>query len=153
MAIQFFGIFSTHGIFVDTVESLHDILTSIDKMASGNMKNLRLCEKLSLILSILILKCGVQCETTLTINTNKRFKCFKTNKTNKAFKRFETSDQYQQLLHQLPTNQSPPYIDTPKSYIIFEFYVCVCVPLPDSKAEAVILQFQFQIISDFKMKT
>ena len=29
----------------------------------------------------------------------------------------------------------------------------VCVPLPESKAEAVVLQFQFQIISDFKMTT
>ena len=32
-----------------------------------------------------------------------------------------------------------------------EFYVCVSVTLPESKTEAVVLQFQFQIISDFKM--
>ena len=37
------------------------------------------------------------------------------NKANKPFKRFETSDQLQQLLHQLPTNHSPPYIDTPNN--------------------------------------
>ena len=42
----------------------------------------------------------------------------KPNEANKAFKRFETSDQSQQLLHQLPTNHSPPYIDTPKSILI-----------------------------------
>ena len=30
-------------------------------------------------------------------------------KANKAFKRFKTSDQWQQLLHQLPTNDSTPY--------------------------------------------
>ena len=29
----------------------------------------------------------------------------------------------------------------------------MCVPLPESKADAVRLQFQFQIISDFKMTT
>ena len=29
----------------------------------------------------------------------------------------------------------------------------MCVPFPESKAEAVILQFQFQTISDFKMTT
>ena len=33
-----------HGIFEDMMESLHDILTSIGKIASGNMMNLRLCE-------------------------------------------------------------------------------------------------------------
>ena len=32
-------------------------------------------------------------------------------------------------------------------------YVCVWVTLPESKAEAAILQFQFQIIADFKMTT
>ena len=31
--------------------------------------------------------------------------------------------------------------------------MCVWVTLPESKAETVVLQFQFQIISDFKMAT
>ena len=39
----------------------------------------------------------------------------KPNKANKAFKRFKTSDQLQQLLHQLLTNHSTPYIDTPNN--------------------------------------
>ena len=59
------------------------------------------------------------------------------NKANEPFKRFETSNQLQQLLHQLPTNHSQPYIDTPNLNLNWSCFVYVWITV-----------LQFQIILD-----